>query len=118
MKIFLTLITIFFFSVSFYGQENVKKIVPVGDLYEVTIYYPNGNIMQHGFLNKEQKLHASWESYFQDGSRKCVATYDNGDKVGVWFYWKDGIKTKVTYKDNKIEKVEEVDPVADPAPKE
>lgn len=118
MKIFLTLITIFFFSVSSYGQENIKKIVPVGDLYEVTIYYTNGNIMQHGFLNKEQKLHASWESYFLDGSRKCVATYDNGNKVGVWFYWKDGIKTKVTYKDNKIEVVEEVDPIVDPAPKE
>jgi hypothetical protein len=118
MKNFLILIAIFFFSVCSYGQENIKKVVPVGDLYEVTIYYPNGNIMQHGFLNKEQKLHASWESYFQDGSRKCVASYDNGNKVGVWFYWKDGIKTMVTYKDNKIESVEEVDPIVDPAPKE
>ena len=89
-------------------EKKNQKIVPVGDLFEVTIYYDNGQIMQHGFLNKENKLHASWESYYGNGDRKCIATYDNGVKVGTWFYWYANKKTKVVYLDNKVVETEEL----------
>ena len=86
----------------FAQDKKNQKIEPVGDLFEVTIFYDNGQIMQHGFLNKDNKLHASWESYYDNGDRKCIATYDDGIKVGTWFYWYADKKTKVVYKDNKI----------------
>lgn len=89
-------------------EKKNQKIEPVGDLFEVTIYYDDGAIMQHGFLDKNNKLHASWESFYANGNRKCVAIYDHGDKVGTWYYWFMDKKTKVVYKDNKIVEVEEV----------
>lgn len=110
-KIVLLLICVFF-SINIFAQdEKNKKIEKVGDLYEVTIFYNNGNVMQHGFLNKDNKLHASWESYNEDGSRKCVATYNNGVKVGTWFYWNKGKRTMVTYKDNEIIDVVKLDSI-------
>ena len=71
------------------------------------MYYENGTIMQHGFYTADSKLHASWESYNMDGSRKCVATYNYGIKVGVWTYYKDNKITKLTYDSNKIVNIEE-----------
>lgn len=92
-----------FISLNVFAQEGAKKkIEKVGDLFEVTTYYENGQVLQHGFLSKNNKLHASWESYYKDGSRKCVAIYDNGVKVGTWYYYNKGIKTKVIYNNNKI----------------
>lgn len=111
MKLIYSIVFVLFFTSILNAQaDKIKKIVPVGDLFEVTIFYENGKIMQHGFLTKEDKLHASWESYNQDGSRQCVATYNNGEKVGVWFYYKGDKKTKVVYDDNKIISVEELLP--------
>ncbi|MEN8124583.1 MAG: hypothetical protein ABFR32_05575 [Bacteroidota bacterium] len=110
-NIYLILFLIFFTS-NIFGQEKNRKIEQVGDLFEVTIYYDNGQIMQHGFLSKNKKLHASWESYYEDGSRKCVAIYDNGVKVGTWFYYDiDKKKTKVIYDNNKIISAEKVDSI-------
>ncbi|UCE94906.1 MAG: hypothetical protein JSV73_06485 [Flavobacteriaceae bacterium] len=95
-------------SVSFSQEKSNQKIEPIGDLFEVTVYYDDGSIMQHGFMTKEKKLHASWESYYPNGNRKCVAIYDNGDKVGTWYYWFMDKKTKVVYEKNKIVEVEEM----------
>ena len=64
--------------------------------------------MQHGFLTKENQLHASWESYYENGNRKCIATYDNGVKVGTWFYYYFDKRTKVVYDNNKIVEVEDI----------
>ena len=82
---------------------------PFFPLSPMTIYSSPGNPLQHGFLTKDNKLHASWESYNEDGSRKCVATYDNGVKVGIWYYWYSTKKTKVVYKNNKIISVEDLE---------
>ena len=100
-----------FTSFSFSQNNEIKKIKKVGSLYDVTIYYRSGQIMQHGFLTEDEKLHASWESLNEDGSRKCVATYNKGVKVGVWFYYYGDKKTKVTYRDNKIISVENLDSI-------
>lgn len=107
-KLFLYL-TVLFLGFSVFSQEKPnQKIEPIGDLFEVTIYYDSGKIMQHGFLTKENQLHASWESYYENGNRKCIATYDHGVKVGTWFYWYSDKKTKVIYENNKIVKIEEL----------
>lgn len=107
--IFLT----FIFCIQFINaqSEDTIKMVKSGDLFEVTIYYENGNVMQHGFLNTENKLQGSWTSYYEDGSKKCIATYDNGEKVGIWNYYFENSVKRVTYKKNKIVNVEELDSI-------
>jgi len=90
------------------SKQQIAKTEIKGDLKEVTLYYENGTIMQHGFYTENGELHASWESYNIDGSRKCVATYNYGVKVGVWTYFKDNKITKITYDNNKIIDIKEV----------
>ena len=93
-----------------YSQNNeILKSEKKGALTEVYLYYENGNIMQHGFYTKEGKLHASWESYNLDGTRKCIATYNQGVKVGTWTYFNENKITKIVYKNGKIESIEEID---------
>lgn len=92
--------------------EDTIKMVKQGELTEVTIYYNNGNVMQHGYLTSDNKLHDVWKSYYEDGTKKCDATYDKGEKVGTWYYYYINDKTKkVTYDNNKIVNVEELDSV-------
>ena len=108
-KIIISLFFVITCNFTFSQETKNQKIEPVGDLLEVTIYYDDGAIMQHGFMTKEHELHASWESYYANGNRKCVAIYDHGKKVGTWYYWFMDKKTKVVYEDNKIVEVEEMD---------
>ena len=106
---FLFLAFLFFTSLLVAQNNNLQKTEIKGDLSEVTLYYEDGIIMQHGFYTEDGKLHASWESYNPDGSLKCYATYNYGVKVGVWTYWNEDKITKVTYDNNKIIDIEEVD---------
>ena len=109
MKKLIIFIAVFAFCSTLTAQEKKnQKIEQVGDLFEVTIYYDNGQIMQHGFLTKENQLHASWESYYENGNRKCIATYNNGAKVGTWFYYYFDKRTKVVYDNNEIVEVEDI----------
>lgn len=107
-KILIFLVFLMSVTVCISQKKNIQKIEPIGDLLEVTIYYDDGSIMQHGFMTKDHKLHASWESYYLNGNRKCIAIYDHGVKVGTWYYWFLDKKTKVVYDNNKIVKVEEL----------
>ncbi|MFD0760492.1 toxin-antitoxin system YwqK family antitoxin [Lutibacter aestuarii] len=109
MKKIVTLVLLALASISYAQNTSLKEINIKGNLTEVTLFYENGMVMQHGFYTKEGKLHASWESYNLDGSLKCYATYNNGIKVGVWTYWSENKITKVKYKDNKIINIIEVD---------
>lgn len=110
MKKIITVLLVFYFTLNCFSQEkNNQKIEAVGDMFEVTIFYDSGSIMQHGFLTKDNKLHASWESFYENGNRKCVAIYDHGVKVGTWYYWFMDKKTKVVYEDGEIVETEEIE---------
>jgi len=112
MKKKLLLITVLFsfFLVNSQSENNIK-MVQSGSLYEVTIYYNNGEVMQHGFMTPENELHNLWKSYYDDGTIKCKAVYNKGEKVGIWHYYYRNEKAKrVTYEDNKVVKVELIDP--------
>ena len=110
MKKKLLLITLIFSICLTYGQgEPNIKMVQSGSLYEVTIYYNNGEVMQQGFMTPKNELHNSWKSYYDDGSIKCEAVYNKGKKVGVWhYYYRNENAKRVTYEDNKVVKVEEL----------
>ncbi|MFD1294834.1 nicotinic acid mononucleotide adenyltransferase [Lutibacter holmesii] len=111
MKNILFIIGLLLLSTTAFSQDSkTPKTEIKGDLTEITLYYDNGEIMQHGFYDKTGELHGGWESYNNDGTRKCVAFYDKGVKVGTWFYWNKGIKTKVIYENNVIKSIEEVTP--------
>lgn len=111
MKKILVIIAVLISCQFIYAQgEDTMKMVKQGELTEVTIYYNNGNVMQHGYLTADNKLHDIWESYYDDGTKKCDATYNKGEKIGTWFYYyKDEKTKKVTYVNNKITNVEELD---------
>ena len=100
----LLLVTIF----SFAQDSDLRKTKTKGDLSEVTLYYEDGTIMQHGFYTEEGNLHGTWESYNMDGSPKCIASYNYGVKVGIWTYWKNHKMTKIEYDNNKIISITEV----------
>lgn len=110
-NLFLSLSFLFLTSFLFAQNNDLQKTEIKGELSEVTLYYEDGTIMQHGFYTADGKLHASWESYNQDGSLKCYATYNYGVKVGVWTYWSEDKVTKITYDNNKIIDIEELDVV-------
>lgn len=111
MKKFLFVISLILITTTGYTQNNNKpQTKKKGKLTEITLYYDNGKVMQHGFYSKYGKLHGGWESYNEDGSRKCIAFYDYGVKIGTWIYWNNSTKTNVIYDNNKIISIENVDP--------
>ena len=61
-KIIISLFFVISCNFSFSQEAKNQKIEPIGDLLEVTIYYDDGAIMQHGFMTKDHKLHASWKA--------------------------------------------------------
>ena len=105
-KLLIALVLIFNTSIIFSQKTHLPKIEKSGDLTEVTVYYDSGNIMQHGYYSKKGDLQGSWVSYYEDGSKKCVAFYNYGVKNGTWIYWKDGETTSITYNNNRVMKVE------------
>lgn len=108
MKNAILTIAFLLLSITGYAQESkLQKKEAKNGLTEVTIYYENGNIMQHGFYNSQSELHGSWESYNFNGSKKCIANYNKGIKIGVWTYWSKDKITKITYDNDKIISIEE-----------
>lgn len=77
------------------------------DLVKATYFYDNGIIKEVGFF-KDNKLQDQWISYNQEGKIKVVAFYNEGKKDGKWYLVGDESVKEVTYKSNKIIKVEEV----------
>lgn len=94
-------------SVSF-AQEIEPKFEQQEDLVKATYYHDNGMVKEVGFF-KNEKLHDKWISYNKEGKIKVVAFYNNGEKDGKWYMIGDDAVKEVTYKSNKIIKVQEVE---------
>lgn len=88
------------------AQEKVKNTyVDKGDVIEATLYFENGVVSQQGFYTKDGKLTGDWTSFNREGKKIAEAAYDQGKKVGTWFFWKGDTLTEVTYSDSKIASV-------------
>ena len=87
-----------------FSQDKVVKKVDDKDQLKVIYYHDNGLIQQEGFL-KDNKPNGQWIAYNKKGQKTAIAHYEEGDKVGKWFFWKDGKLTEVDYNENEIASV-------------
>lgn len=86
-------------------KDRTLKLNEEKNLIEVVYYHDNGNVSQTGFYTKLGKLHGEWYKYCQEGNTITSAKYDNGKKVGKWYYRSEDILKEVDYSNNKIAKV-------------
>ena len=99
--VFAFLITV----VSFAQQKRDLKLNKDDNLIEVTYYHDNGVVSQTGTYTLEGKLQGEWLSFNTEGKKIVSANYDNGVKVGKWFYWNDKTVKVVDYDKNEIASV-------------
>ena len=90
-----------------YAQEIEPTFEKQDDLVKATYYHDNGMIKEVGYF-KDQKLHDQWIRYDNSGKVSVVANYDNGIKEGKWYIVGEESTKEITYKANKLIKVEEV----------
>jgi len=86
-----------------YAQDKKKpKVEKKGDVIMVTYYYDNGDVQQEGSTNIKGKLHGTWTSYDTNGEKVAIGNYNNGKKVGKWFFWGKDILREVDYIGSKV----------------
>ncbi len=73
-----------------------------GDLTIVTYYHDNGKIQQKGAFNVKGNLHDEWMSFDNRGNKVMVGNYEDGKKVGKWFFWNGDSLKEVDYSNNVI----------------
>ena len=93
--------------ISYAQQERVLKLNKDTNLIDVIYYHDNGVISQTGSYTLDGKLQGEWLSFNAEGKKVVSANYDNGLKVGKWFYWNDETLKEVDYSNNKIANVNE-----------
>ena len=94
-------------SFAYAQKERTLKLNKDTNLIEVVYYHDNGKVSQTGFYTLDGKLHGDWFSYCEEGNKIISAKYDNGNKVGKWFYWSGDTLKEVDYSNNSIAKVSE-----------
>ncbi|RBP34446.1 toxin-antitoxin system YwqK family antitoxin [Oceanihabitans sediminis] len=106
MKKQFILFFVFMISVaSFAQQERTLKLNKETGFIEVVYYHDNGVVSQTGFYTADGKLQGEWLSFDQEGKKTVSGNYDNGKKVGKWFYWNDKTLKEVDYNKNAIASV-------------
>lgn len=109
MKNLLYLLIVLFISVA--NAQDIKKEFVLNedtDLIEGTYYYENGQISQSGTFNKEGKLHGEWNSFNRNGKQIASAMYENGTKVGKWYFLANNTLKEVNYTNNIVASVSEL----------
>ena len=96
-----------FTTISFAQKERTLKVNKETNLIDVVYYHDNGVVSQTGTYTLDGKLQGQWLSYDTEGNKTVLANYDNGKKVGKWFYYTDSIIREVDYDSNKIASVNE-----------
>ncbi|MCC1484358.1 toxin-antitoxin system YwqK family antitoxin [Winogradskyella immobilis] len=103
LLLFVLLISI----VSFAQQERILKLNKNSNLIDVTYYHDNGVVSQTGSYTLDGKLQGEWLSFNTEGKKNVSANYDNGRKVGKWFFWTNETLKEVDYTNNAIVSVNE-----------
>ena len=92
--------------ISFAQQKRDLKLNKDTNLIEVVYYHDNGVVSQTGTYTLDGKLQGVWLSFDTEGKKIVSANYDNGKKVGKWYYWTNGTVKEVDYSDNAIASVQ------------
>ncbi|WGD36126.1 nicotinic acid mononucleotide adenyltransferase [Olleya sp. YS] len=106
-KSILVLIAFSITVVSFAQQKRDLKLNKDTNLIEVVYYHDNGVVSQTGAYTTDGKLQGEWLSFDMEGKKQVSASYDNGKKVGKWFYWSETTLKEVDYDNNTIANVSE-----------
>jgi antitoxin component YwqK of YwqJK toxin-antitoxin module len=109
MKALLSLAVFLICAVGFSQEQKVDYKKINDDLIKATYYFADNAtvIEKEGFFNASGKLQGEWITYNLVGNKTAIANYEDGKKEGVWQYIKSDKVNFVTYKNNKIIKVEE-----------
>ena len=104
-------LVLFFFTflitvISFAQQKRDLKLNKDTNLIEVVYYHDNGAVSQTGTYTLDGKLQGLWLSFDTEGKKIVSANYDNGKKVGKWYYWNNGTVKEVDYSNNAIANVQ------------
>ena len=105
-KLVLICFTFLITVISFAQQKRDLKLNKDTNLIEVVYYHDNGVISQTGTYTLDGKLQGVWLSFDTEGKKIVSANYDNGKKVGKWYYWNNGTVKEVDYSDNAIANVQ------------
>ena len=107
MKNLIVVAVLLFTTISFAQKERALELNKDTNLIDVVYYHDNGMISQTGSYTKDGKLQGDWLTYDISGNKTVFAQYDNGKKVGKWFYWNDNTLKEVDYTRNTIASVNE-----------
>jgi len=87
-------------------KKSIKSTYILNDnLIEATIYHDNGALAQTGSYTLDNKLQGEWRSYDISGNLTSTAQYNNGVKVGTWFFYQGVTKKEVVYNNSMISQV-------------
>ncbi len=104
-KLVLVCAVLFSVAVSMAQENKQDEFVKEGDLIKATMYHENGLVAQTGFYTLDNKLQGEWTSYDAEGNKTAVAHYNNGNKVGTWYFYQGNELKEVNYSNSKIAKV-------------
>ena len=105
MKAQVILIFLFVFCFAFsYSQTTKVERTTSPQQIKLTQFHANGEVAQQGHILRN-KLDGVWESFDADGKKIAVGNYDNGIKVGTWFFWTDVQLIEVEFTNNKVQEV-------------
>ena len=110
MKKIITLLVIVIAANTTFSQDCTKtlkkdKFELVDGLIKATLYHDNGLVAQTGYYTEENKLQGEWISYNSQGIKTAEAFYNDGVKIGTWFFYDGDTKKEVTYENAKIAEV-------------
>ncbi len=109
MKKFILIFAFLITVVSFAQQKRDLKLNKDTNLIEVVYYHDNGAVSQTGTYTADGKLQGEWLSFDTAGKKVVSGNYDNGKKVGKWFYYTNETIKEVDYKDNVIASLKETE---------
>ena len=84
-----------------FAQKIEPKHEIVNGLVKSTYFHDNGQIAQVGFY-KNGKVHGQWTSFDTIGTKTSLGNFENGAKVGKWFFWTNKNLSEVDYTDSRI----------------
>ncbi|MEZ4857558.1 MAG: nicotinic acid mononucleotide adenyltransferase [Flavobacteriaceae bacterium] len=106
MKKLLMVFTFSLLTGASFSQEKVQdQFVKEGNVIKATLYHENGTVAQTGFYTLDNKLVGEWISYSTEGKKTAVAHYNNGNKVGTWYFYQGNEIKEVNYSSSKIAQV-------------